>query len=255
MNSGEIKHLLSKRYSSPSFAFLTEVRSGTGYIRQVRYADALAMSLYPSTGLEITGFEIKVARSDWLNELKNPAKSDEIIKFCDRWWIVATEGVVDPVELPKTWGLIVAKNGRLYVKVKAPLLKAKTIDRVFLASLLRSTTESVVDVSTMDAATKEAWKDGKRSAEEQIQKAEAKLQKYKDQVHKFEEASGIKVLDDWRDGEELGIAIKFILSGGVRDVKWNVESALEYAKKSIEALSKLERFAKSIQEIKINQTT
>jgi hypothetical protein len=47
------------------------------------------MSLWPSRGIELHGIEIKVSRNDWLKELGDPAKADEIARFCDRWWVAA----------------------------------------------------------------------------------------------------------------------------------------------------------------------
>ena len=57
--------LLRYRFCQPEWAFLSQVRNGTGYLRTTRTADALAMSLWPSRGLHLYGFEIKVRKSDW----------------------------------------------------------------------------------------------------------------------------------------------------------------------------------------------
>ena len=46
--------------------------------------------VWPSRGLYLHGFEIKVHRNDWLRELKNPAKAEEIAGYCHFWWVVAT---------------------------------------------------------------------------------------------------------------------------------------------------------------------
>ena len=86
MTSGGIKNLLQNKYDGGSmasqYAFMTEVRDATGAMGQ-RYADAITMCLWPSQGLEIIGFEIKVARSDWLNELKEAMKSaDHMVTRC-----------------------------------------------------------------------------------------------------------------------------------------------------------------------------
>ncbi len=62
------------------------------------------MNLYPSRGLEINGFEVKGSRQDWIKELKSPEKSAPVQRFCDRWWIVAPAGIIQPGELPPTWG-------------------------------------------------------------------------------------------------------------------------------------------------------
>ena len=60
--------LLALRYAPPAYAFFEEVRAQTGYAAGGS-ADGLALSLWPSRGIELHGFEVKVSRSDWLREL------------------------------------------------------------------------------------------------------------------------------------------------------------------------------------------
>src|SRR4051812_49014156 len=100
-----IWHALQKRHAPPEWAYFEEMRNGTGYARGARTADALAFSLWPSRGLELHGIEVKVHRSDWLREKGDPDKAEEIGKFCERWWLATTEGVVADVgEIPSAWG-------------------------------------------------------------------------------------------------------------------------------------------------------
>jgi len=105
--------LLKERFAAPEFAFLPHVRNGTGYARgTTRTADALAMSLWPSRGLELYGFEIKSERRDWLRERENPEKAEEICRFCDRWWVVAgvAEGGLESQESRIRWLLKSSKE-------------------------------------------------------------------------------------------------------------------------------------------------
>ena len=72
-----------------------------------RRADAVAMALWPSRGLELNGYEIKVSRSDWRREIDgDAAKAEAVAKYCSRWWIVAPAGIVPVGELPDGWGLL-----------------------------------------------------------------------------------------------------------------------------------------------------
>lgn len=80
--SESVFELLRRRYPAPAWAFLEEVRNQTGYARTIRTADALAMSLYPSRGLHLHGFEVKVSRADWFRELNDPKKAEEIAAYC-----------------------------------------------------------------------------------------------------------------------------------------------------------------------------
>src|SRR3990167_2764101 len=118
MTTAEVMFALSKKYDHESYAFLPEVRNSTGFSGAVRTADAIVMGLWPSRGIELEGFEIKTSRQDWMNEIKQPDKSDAIAKYCDRWWLViGDEKIVKDGELPATWGLMVpGKNNTLKVK-------------------------------------------------------------------------------------------------------------------------------------------
>lgn len=143
MKTDELMAALAARYCRPAWAFLPEVRNGTGYQREPRTADAMAMSLWPSRGLELHGFEVKASRADWLGELKNPAKAEEIAAFCDRWWlVVGDKEIVKPAELPPTWGLMIPRGTGLIAVTEAPKLDATPLDRLFVASLLRKVTET-----------------------------------------------------------------------------------------------------------------
>jgi len=135
---------LERHFDPRGYAVLQQVRSAVG-LGQYRVVDALVMSLWPSRGIELIGVEIKTSRSDWLNELKQPSKAEAVCQYCDRWYILAVdESIVRKAELPDTWGLMVA-NPRSGVRVmrKAPKLKPTPITHTFLASILRSTKESI----------------------------------------------------------------------------------------------------------------
>lgn len=148
----QVRGALRNRYAAPEFALLEEVRNATGRMREkpgrrmgsgkkARYADMLAMSLYPSAGLEMIGFEIKVSRADWINELKDLSKSDAISKYCDRWYLVIGDiSIIKDGELPAGWGLLILHDGQIIEAVPAPKREAQDVDRAFLASLLRNAT-------------------------------------------------------------------------------------------------------------------
>ena len=143
-----VEKLLLDRYAAPKFFTFFDVGNGTGG-RCFRRADALSVGMWPSTGLELEGFELKVSRGDFTRELRNPMKARAISKFCDRWWIVAPKGICKPAELPEDWGLLEAcpvkkspGSWRLRIAKKAPLLKAEPMTRTFLASMIRRANES-----------------------------------------------------------------------------------------------------------------
>lgn len=71
--------MLRRKYPSPEWAFMQEVAP-----RPIggRYADVVAVNLWSSRGYAIHGFELKVSRSDWLRELKQPEKAEPIFRYC-----------------------------------------------------------------------------------------------------------------------------------------------------------------------------
>ena len=135
----ELVNKLRTYWPHPDKAIIFEFRGGTGWSVESR-ADAIAMDLWPSNGLELVGFEIKTSRQDWLKELKNPLKADPIKRFCDKWYLIVDDETICKwwEELPKDWGMMVVDyTGKLVVKKEAPQLESEPIDRFFLASLMR----------------------------------------------------------------------------------------------------------------------
>jgi hypothetical protein len=142
LSEKDLLERLAARHQPPAWAFLRHVADGTG-VNKLRTADAMAMSLWPSRGLELHGFEVKSYRSDWLRELKAPAKADELASRCHRWWIVAPgTDVVRLEEVPRTWGLLVADGQGLKVAIDAPGREPLPLEYGFLAALLRRAAEA-----------------------------------------------------------------------------------------------------------------
>ena len=144
----EILSALRAKFPAPAWAFFEELRNGTGFARvTTRSADAVAMSLWPSRGLELHGFEVKVSRADLKRELALPEKAEDIARFCDRWWLVTSEGVVqDIADIPPAWGWLVLVKARgknsLKTMREASKLEAKPLDRLMVASILRNSAAS-----------------------------------------------------------------------------------------------------------------
>lgn len=136
---------LRLRFPAPAWCLFTEVANGTGAAAR-RRADAVAMSVWPSRGLELHGFEIKLQRNDVLREFKQPAKADEVARHLDRWWLVVGNAkIVAQSEVPPAWGLLVPAKSRAGITLKivkdAKHLKPKPVSREFLAALVRRVAE------------------------------------------------------------------------------------------------------------------
>lgn len=213
---------LRKAYPLPHYALLYEVASGMGKTMN-GYADAIAMSLFPSRGLDIHGFEIKTDRRDWIKELKNPEKAEHVAKFCDFWWlIIGEEGVAKPEEVPAGWGLYVMdKNDTLEVVKRPKKLKAMHPDKAFIGAMLRRANEmaererqrAVENINKdefVKNARREAEKEAERRFNQDLELATRTHKALNREVQEFEEASGIKI-DMW-NGQRMGEAVKLLMS-------------------------------------------
>lgn len=132
----DVLALLRTKYPLPEWVSAAEVRNSTGFGAS-RSCDFMAMQTWPSKGLYLHGHEIKVHRSDWLREIQDPTKAAAFQQRCHFWWIVATPGVVNPEEVPGSWGLMVATEKTLRVKKAAQINTPIDLDYPFVAAMLR----------------------------------------------------------------------------------------------------------------------
>jgi hypothetical protein len=203
MNASDIIKLLQTKYSPPDYAFLTQVRNQTGYSVKdgIRTADGLALCLYPSRGLYLNGFEIKVSRSDWATERRNPEKADAIGKFCHYWWIIAPDINTVPLhELPETWGLQVVSDGKLHVAKQAKFMNPEPITMPFLAAIFRKLSETTVPIDFLKDRIEQRVAEVLKSDEWQARYRVEECEKLEKRVAEFEERSGIEI-DHWDLGE------------------------------------------------------
>lgn len=135
VTSADIRAALKVRFPAQSHALLFEVAPTTG--GGTRYADAVAVGLWASHGHAIEGVEVKVSRADFLNEMKQPEKSQPVFQYCNRWWLACPKDMVKPEELPPTWGMLELCGDTLRQKVKAPKLTPVPVNIGFLAALIR----------------------------------------------------------------------------------------------------------------------
>lgn len=245
----DVHDLLAKRYPAPEFALMFEVAPATG--GGTRYADAVAVGLWQSRGHVVHGFEIKVSRSDWLRELKHPAKAEEsVYSFCDFWWIVAPAEFIKDGELPSTWGLLDVQANRLVQKVAAPRLDPKPITRKFFASLMRRGLEGIN--ATAARMQRQQIDEARGQIEERITSAVQARSRHFDRmlekVKEFEESTGLK-FDDWSapPGDVIALAKRLY---AFRGYGGNGDKPLA---KLVELANELERSGSALREA-IEQT-
>lgn len=187
MTAGDICNALRERYKQPEWALFFEVGNGTGGNCR-RHADALAMNMYPSRGLSIIGFEIKVSRSDLKRELETPDKAEEIARFCNEWWLVVPEGLIKEDDLiPATWGVLECKDGQIIrTKKKATQLEPIPVTKQFMAAILRSSNK--VDDNALNAVKNEACKEYYKNLEEDVKsRVDIETRRLREIVKNYEE--------------------------------------------------------------------
>ena len=191
MKTEDVRALLRKRFAPPEWALMEELAPRTG--GGTGYADAVAMNLWQSRGHVVYGMEIKVSRSDWLRELKKPAKAESVFRYCDGWYVVVLPGVIQDGELPATWGMLEAHGGRLIEKVKAHKLDPLPPDRLFVASLMRRGWEQIDRVA--EAKQRQAIAEASEKIQERInsevQRRARRFEELQAAVKKWEDATGL----------------------------------------------------------------
>jgi len=221
--------ILLKRYPAGEYALMAEVRDAAGFGAS-RSADFLAMSLWPSRGLDMIGIERKSYRNDWLKELKTPAKAENIYQYCDRWYLLTdNENVAKIEEIPATWGWMhINPDGKLKVLKEAPLIKPIPVSKSFLACLLKraASKDGWVTLESINDKIEAAKKAGEESNNYQHKKISSDYDQLRKTVEQFELATGINLLNrHWSiDGKKTGEAVKFVLDGGLEGIKKQMES-------------------------------
>lgn len=214
---------LRVRYAPPLYSFMHHVRNQTGYGATTRTADGIAMSLWPSRGLTITGFEIKSSRSDWMAELADPSKAEEIARHCDEWVIViGDKDIVRAGELPPTWGLLVPKGDGLLMTVEPKQLREPTdsVDRKFLAAILRrvhtdSPAEAIIKAAC-DKVRNECHDDYVKRTDRDHKHLSDAIAGLTRRITDFEKAAGISI-DRW-DAAATGEAVRHLKGNTPADV-------------------------------------
>lgn len=217
-----IFELLRRRHPSGEWAYMEEVAPRTG--GGTRYADAVAVNLWSSRGHAVHGFEVKVSRSDWLRELKQPEKAEEIYRYCDYWWLVTEKGLVKDGELPPTWGHLERRGSGLYTVKAAPKLEAKPLTRAFFASLVRRSFEGLErkasaihadKVAELRAEYEKAKQDHRSSVKRELDTLHARIAEFEKQtglsfndyagppVEVVRLAQSIQKLSGWRGTKAL----------------------------------------------------
>lgn len=128
---------------------------GNRPVSATRVADFIAMDLWRSGGFQLHGHEVKISRSDWLAELRDPDKAADFIPYMHRWsLVIASAGMVHPGELPEQWGLIeLRRDGTLRAAKEAPARQALPLPVDRLAALMRAVQKTAAAQAVRDLQT------------------------------------------------------------------------------------------------------
>lgn len=197
--------LIEKRHPKPGWQVMYEVANGTGYRGETRYADAVALGIWPSHGYAIHGYEVKESREDLKKELSDPCKADAIGKYCDYWWLVLRDiKLCEGIEIPETWGILAPRGQILKVHRKAPKRKATLLNRAFAAAMIRRVTEHFVPKHVHEEYKKNAAdlarKEVERERAGKRDDLEDRLERMVEAVQRFEKLSGLKITSERYDG-------------------------------------------------------
>jgi hypothetical protein len=219
MAKKSIWELLQKRYPSNEYALMAEVSDAAGFSRS-RSADYIAVGLWPSRGLAVNGIELKSFRSDWLSELKNPQKAENIFQYCDYFWLLTTDETIAKIEeIPPSWGWLCIKGEKVFVKKEAPKLTPVQLSKHFIVAMLKRACDKnkFVHIDSIEDRIKEAKERGKEENKRALEHTQKELKEYREMVSDFESKSGVRI-NRWNDNKKIGEAVRFIESGGTDSV-------------------------------------
>lgn len=139
-----LRHIESKA-NGYEFTYIPEFETPNA-----RRIDLMVVSNWASHAWKRTAYEIKVSRSDFLNELKSGSKTETMLMYASAAYFVTPKGLITLEELPAGCGLIeVTPQGCSY-KRKAPASPyEENTDKVLLMNLMVQAGRRKVGVDTL----------------------------------------------------------------------------------------------------------
>jgi hypothetical protein len=216
LSTGELERRLHNKYHGEDFALCFDVRNSAGF-NATRACDALGIGLWPSRGCHLYGFEIKASRSDWLRELKEAAKAEAFVPYCDYWFIVAgSRDIIKAEELPPGWGLIVPRGDGLNIQVAATLnAKPLPMPRGMLAAFVKRAATQNPNAGVLKQTYDKGFESGKERGKAIRLSDDGGGERYKSlraQVDKFKTDTGID-LGYFYDAPQLLKAMAYVKAG------------------------------------------
>ena len=255
-STNNIVAALERKYPQDKGAYgiLYEVGNSTGFDCN-RHCDALIMSLWPSRGITLKGFEFKASRSDFQKELADPAKAEAIQRYCDEFWLAVTDESIVRLtdgELPVSWGLMALDaRGSLRVIREAPQLTPVPLDRAMLAAIFRRVAEPIHAVSSQEVsnAVYKAVQEERKRHQEEIAKVNRQRQEVEARIFKFERLIGCdidgvsRIHARWGEDHQqnLADAIRYVLTHRAFDSQRHAEIIRDEVDRHVRPLVELSK--------------
>lgn len=140
--SKDIVSLLRQKYQR-GWLFITELRRSPGWVVD-RTIDVFVMHQWPSEGFKRIAYEVKVSKSDFQREIKQPQKRKSFREMCNEFYFIAPVGIIEAEKVPTDCGLIeVTPEGKFIKTVDSPWLESNP-DWNIVAALVRRALEMEV---------------------------------------------------------------------------------------------------------------
>lgn len=161
-NASDILTLLHNKHPVENFLNVNECKIGSTWFKSRCSRFDMWTMARSYTHPRFIGYEIKVSRSDFLNDTKWP----DYLPYCTEFYFVSPPDIIQKEEVPEQAGLIVSSKNckRLYTKKKAPVRKVEIPQSILLYILM---SRSVICADMIGNKSKlERWKDKLRDLED-----------------------------------------------------------------------------------------
>jgi hypothetical protein len=139
MDAKFILNVLKDSLDPLKFAFFDELRIGGGFGKDSEQRfDAWSICYYPSKRNVTTCYEIKISKSDFLHEIKNPKKRRAGLRLSNEFYFVTPEDLLKITDIPVECGLKeVTESGKIKTIIPAPFRDIEPPTWLFLSSVCR----------------------------------------------------------------------------------------------------------------------
>ena len=158
MDTQEVMKRLNAAHDPEHWAFFEELRIGTGMTKDSKQRlDAWAIHYHTSKRNVVRTYELKVSRSDFMHELKDPKKRRAGLRLAHEFYFVTPKDMCKIEEIPVECGLMeVDEDGKMHTTIPAPFRDVEPPTWLFLAAICRR-----LDKPRLDAYTHYLNEDGK----------------------------------------------------------------------------------------------